>query len=602
MKVVASKCPSCGSPIVLTDDGKPAACLSCGLQSFMMPDQVVKLIVQRDPTEANTFLKLAKEAYVAGNFNESFGYSNKVLEIDFTNHEGWLYKGLSTAMRGSLSNSNFQELVNCFKKCIEYGGTSLVTSLGHEQLALIADSRAQAWIDHKSKFNSVSGIWEETDNAIIEIMEVLQEVMNQASSVFLAERIYEVSHIYVYQKHCKKYMLEVRARYRTWLEQNSTVFADHAAPKLEAAASTKQAVPDAKNQLRGGVGPRIIDSAGIQIAGQGKVAGGYNPRNWLIWGGLAVIVILGIGYVITTDSGPDPEAVRRQEQINQMKADLEALNETKKTQSSRQTDASADSVGPQSTPILPSPSGAGTNQQSENVSPPSSRAAGVPPPVTVPFDFDHPYAPTPAGTPKPDTAPKVLVQAVANYPNLPLRSLNEAQKEHKVILWVLVDADGRPTTVRYAAGETDYGFPEAARDAVMRSTYAPALRNGRPLAYSVAVEYSFPPKTATTSTASPSSDDQRPRILLQAPLVHPIRAQQMRWETNLDHFVRLKVFVGEQGQALKVSLIEGVSGAYGFDEVAIEAAQKSTYSPATRDGKPVKGWTSEIVYKFPKQP
>jgi TonB family protein len=75
----------------------------------------------------------------------------------------------------------------------------------------------------------------------------------------------------------------------------------------------------------------------------------------------------------------------------------------------------------------------------------------------------------------------------------------------------------------------------------------------------------------------------------------------MRWETNQDHTVRLRVFVGEQGQALKVSVIEGVSGAYGFDEAAIEAANKSTYGPATRDGKIVRGWTPEIAYKFPKR-
>jgi TonB family protein len=75
----------------------------------------------------------------------------------------------------------------------------------------------------------------------------------------------------------------------------------------------------------------------------------------------------------------------------------------------------------------------------------------------------------------------------------------------------------------------------------------------------------------------------------------------MRWETGLDHTVRLKVFVGEQGQALKVSVIEGMAGAYGFDEAAIEAANKSTYSPATRDGKPVRGWTPEIAYKFPRR-
>ena len=39
----------------------------------------------------------------------------------------------------------------------------------------------------------------------------------------------------------------------------------------------------------------------------------------------------------------------------------------------------------------------------------------------------------------------------------------------------------------------------------------------------------------------------------------------------------------------------------GMDEAAIEAANKSSFSPAIRDGRPVRGWTPEIVYKFPKR-
>ena len=90
-------------------------------------------------------------------------------------------------------------------------------------------------------------------------------------------------------------------------------------------------------------------------------------------------------------------------------------------------------------------------------------------------------------------------------------------------------------------------------------------------------------------------------MVTQTPLTYPMRAIQMRWELNEDHVVRLKVFVGEQGQALKVSITEGVTGSYGFDEAAVESAYKSVYNPAIRDGKPVRGWTSEIVYKFPKR-
>ena len=110
--------------------------------------------------------------------------------------------------------------------------------------------------------------------------------------------------------------------------------------------------------------------------------------------------------------------------------------------------------------------------------------------------------------------------------------------------------------------------------------------------------------------AAPSSQAAQPassgltepaRVVNQVAPVSPLRAAQMRWDVGNDHYVRLKVFVGEQGQPLKVSLIEGVPGAYGFDEAAIDAANKSTFAPATKDGKPVRGWTPEISYKFPKK-
>ena len=108
-------------------------------------------------------------------------------------------------------------------------------------------------------------------------------------------------------------------------------------------------------------------------------------------------------------------------------------------------------------------------------------------------------------------------------------------------------------------------------------------------------------QTAAQPSTAAAPVNEPARVVTQVPPAFPMRANQMRWETNLDHYVRLKVFVGEQGQPLKVSVIEGVPGAYGFDEAAIEAANKSTFAPATRDGKPIRGWTPEISYKFQKR-
>ncbi len=107
------------------------------------------------------------------------------------------------------------------------------------------------------------------------------------------------------------------------------------------------------------------------------------------------------------------------------------------------------------------------------------------------------------------------------------------------------------------------------------------------------------PTPVTTPTAAAVNEPAK--MVSQVMPAFPRRAIQMRWETSQDHVVQLKVFVSEQGQPLKVSVTQGVPGTYGFDEAAIEAANKSVYTPATRDGRPVRGWTKEIPYRFQRQ-
>jgi TonB family protein len=129
----------------------------------------------------------------------------------------------------------------------------------------------------------------------------------------------------------------------------------------------------------------------------------------------------------------------------------------------------------------------------------------------------------------------------------------------------------------------------------------PAPEIPKPQPMQEAPKSTVPTPSATQAAPAAVQVSEPARVVNQSAPVFPVRAIQMRWETSQDHTVRLKVFVGEQGQALKVSVIEGVSGTFGFDEAAIDAANKSTYSPATRDGRPVKGWTAEIAYKFQKR-
>lgn len=113
------------------------------------------------------------------------------------------------------------------------------------------------------------------------------------------------------------------------------------------------------------------------------------------------------------------------------------------------------------------------------------------------------------------------------------------------------------------------------------------------------------PTPAITPQAQPVQSGAVPvaepaQWLTQAQPIYPPRARQMRQGSGQDQIVRLKVFVGEQGQPLKITVVEGVPGSLGFDEAAVDAASKSTFSPALRDGKPVRGWTDERIYRFRK--
>lgn len=91
------------------------------------------------------------------------------------------------------------------------------------------------------------------------------------------------------------------------------------------------------------------------------------------------------------------------------------------------------------------------------------------------------------------------------------------------------------------------------------------------------------------------------RITKLAPATYPQRAIQLKWGLKESHFVKVKVFVGAQGLPLKVVVVEGVPGSFGFEEAALEAANKSTFAPAVQGGKPVNGWTEPITIEFPKR-
>jgi len=61
--------------------------------------------------------------------------------------------------------------------------------------------------------------------------------------------------------------------------------------------------------------------------------------------------------------------------------------------------------------------------------------------------------------------------------------------------------------------------------------------------------------------------------------------------------VRVRVLVDEEGRVVEATLREADGSGLGFDEIALEAARKTPFHPATRDEIPGRMWT-ELIFEF----
>jgi len=61
--------------------------------------------------------------------------------------------------------------------------------------------------------------------------------------------------------------------------------------------------------------------------------------------------------------------------------------------------------------------------------------------------------------------------------------------------------------------------------------------------------------------------------------------------------VTVRVAVDETGRVVDAEMRDGDGSGLGFDEAALEAARKTTFFPATRDGIEGRMWT-ELSFEF----
>ena len=78
-----------------------------------------------------------------------------------------------------------------------------------------------------------------------------------------------------------------------------------------------------------------------------------------------------------------------------------------------------------------------------------------------------------------------------------------------------------------------------------------------------------------------------PKITRAAQPVYPMVARRLKKKA----IVTVRLLVDENGSVLEAERLGDESG-YGFDEAAIQAARKSEWQPADKNGIPVKMWTT----------
>ena len=154
-----------------------------------------------------------------------------------------------------------------------------------------------------------------------------------------------------------------------------------------------------------------------------------------------------------------------------------------------------------------------------------------------------------------------------------------------------VDTPARATETRPSA-------PNLQRPAVPSSSPAvsapAALEMDQPVAgvETIAAPADAAPRATTAAGAlvDLAEVDSPPASLTRKLPAYSMQARQMR----LQGTVVLKVLVNERGTVDQVVVLNGIAGA-DLNEAAVKAARQWTYRPATKDGVPVKVWTSEQV-------
>jgi TonB family protein len=194
----------------------------------------------------------------------------------------------------------------------------------------------------------------------------------------------------------------------------------------------------------------------------------------------------------------------------------------------------------------------------------------------------------------------VAAPAVDQYTTPPLYS-DEARSlriEGKVVLDVIVDVDGKPRQLNVVRG-LGSGLDQNALVAVRDWHFVPGKRNGSPVEAPVRIDVEFSLKTSELNESIANDMATRigpgvtpPQVVYRSDPVYPTNAQSI----GTAGAVVLDAIIPEDGIPRVIRVIRSLD--WQFDESAINALKQWRFSPAMKDGSPVKV-RMNVAVEFP---
>ena len=208
-----------------------------------------------------------------------------------------------------------------------------------------------------------------------------------------------------------------------------------------------------------------------------------------------------------------------------------------------------------------------------------------------------------------DKAPSLKSQLKPVYPKL----AKLAGIEGTVYLKLLISEKGNVEKVKVEQGVKDM-LDNAAIDAAKKASFSPAMLNNKavkvwvilPVAFKLEVEKTvkgrllrkdeLKPMPSNENEEEPAMDkfvpvEKMPEMVNKANLVYPEEAKK----NGIEGRVFVKMLIGKEGVPKRAVVVKSDNEI--FNQSAIEAAMKYTFTPAMQGGKPVAVWVV-MPFKF----